>query len=119
MFNELQNTQDFWQLIDDMIASHEIIIDRKKGTPHPKYPNWIYEADYGYLKDTTSEDGAGIDVWVGSEQNKKVNGIICIVDLMKNDSEIKILFGCTEEEINQIYARHNKYESMKGIFIKK
>ena len=42
-------------------------------------------------------DGAGIDVWVGS-QNKQIDAIMCIVDLMKRDSEIKILIGCTEEE---------------------
>lgn len=40
-------------------------------------------------------DGAGIDVWVGSDE-KKVDAIMCIVDLMKKDSEIKILIGCTE-----------------------
>lgn len=35
-------------------------------------------------------DGAGIDVWVGSAK-KQVDAIMCIVDLMKRDSEIKIL----------------------------
>ncbi len=35
-------------------------------------------------------DGAGIDVWVGSG-DKTVDAIMCIVDLMKKDSEIKIL----------------------------
>ena len=47
MINELKNTEDFWNIINDMVENHEIIIDRPKGTPHPKHPNWIYEADYG------------------------------------------------------------------------
>jgi inorganic pyrophosphatase len=48
----------------------EIVIDRPKGTVHPKYPEFAYQVDYGYLKDTSSMDGAGIDVWVGSGKNR-------------------------------------------------
>lgn len=42
MINEEKNTNDFWNIIDQMIATHKIIIDRPKGTPHPKHPNRIY-----------------------------------------------------------------------------
>ena len=119
MENERENTKDFWAIIDNMVASHKIIIDRPKGTPHPKWPNWIYEANYGYLEGTASADGDGIDVWVGTAEKQEVTGIIVIVDGRANDSEIKILIGCTEEEIENIYARHNKYESMKGLLIRK
>jgi inorganic pyrophosphatase len=52
--------------------------------------------DYDYLKDTASMDAAWIDVWVGCGE-KTVDVIMCIVDLMKRDSEIKILVGCTEK----------------------
>jgi len=61
-------------------------------------------------------DGSGIDVWVGSN-GKKVDSIMCIVDLLKKDSEIKILIGCTEEEKRIIYETHNDTEYMKGILI--
>jgi len=39
------------------------------------------------------------------------------VDLMKRDSEIKILIGCTEEEKAIVYRTHNETEFMKGILI--
>lgn len=42
---------------------------------------------------------------------------MCIVDLMKKDSEIKILIGCTEEEKEIIYKTHNETQYMKGILI--
>ena len=86
----MQHNIEFWNALDELVNNSEIIIDRPKGTAHPKYPDFIYRVDYGYLKDTTSMDGAGIDVWVGSGE-KKVDAIMCIVDLMKKDSEIKIL----------------------------
>ncbi len=70
------------------------------------------------LKDTSSMDGAGIDVWVGSGK-PIIDAIICTVDLMKNDSEIKILIGCTEEEKAIVYKTHNETEFMKGILIRR
>lgn len=63
-------------------------------------------------------DGAGIDVWVGTN-GKNIDAIMCIVDLMKRDSEIKILIGCTEEEKDIIYETHNETQYMKGILIRR
>lgn len=108
----------FWEAIDDLVNQSEIIIDRPKGSAHPKYPNFIYKVDYGYLKNTSSMDGAGIDVWVGTNGNR-VNAIMCIVDLLKRDSEIKILIGCTDKEKALIYETHNETQYMKGILIER
>lgn len=113
---KMQYNSEFWNALDKLVTNSEIVIDRPKGTSHPKYPNFIYRVDYGYLKDTSSMDGAGIDVWVGSGE-KKVDAIICIVDLMKKDSEIKILIGCTEEEKAIVYETHNETQFMKGVLI--
>lgn len=74
--------------------------------------------DYGYLKDTSSMDGAGIDVWVGSGE-KRVDAVMCTVDCLKRDSEIKILIGCTEEEKLSVYRVHNETQYMKGIMIRR
>ena len=110
---------EFWQAIDSLASSGRIVIDRPKGSSHPKYPDCIYPVDYGYLENTTSMDGGGIDVWRGSLPNDTVTAIICTVDLMKKDSEIKLLIGCTEEEIKTVYEFHNNTELMKGILIKR
>ena len=61
---------DFWRALDSLVDNSEIVIDRPKGTAHPKYPDFIYKVDYGYLKNTSSMDGAGIDVWIGSGQKE-------------------------------------------------
>jgi len=107
----------FWQALDELVGNSEIVIDRPKGTAHPKYPDFIYKVDYGYLKNTTSMDGAGIDIWVGSEKTKQVDAIMCIVDLLKRDSEIKILVGCSREEKDIVYKAHNDTQNMKGILV--
>lgn len=118
MINETKNTADFWKLIDEMVAKHNIIIDRPKGSKHPKW-DWVYECDYGYLDGTSSHDGEGIDVWVGSSPKPYADAVICIVDTIGNDSEIKILIGCTDEELEYIYNIHNKFDTMKGILIRR
>jgi len=73
--------------------------------------------DYGYLEGTTSMDGGGIDVWQGSAAHPGVDAVICNLDLLKRDSEIKILIGCTQEEKQMVYEFHNQSEFMKGLFI--
>ena len=110
---------DFWKAIDTLVSSGKIVIDRPKGSAHPRFPNIKYEVDYAYIENTSSMDGGGIDVWLGSLDDKQVNAIICTVDLMKKDSEIKLLIGCTEEEINTVYEFHNNSEFMKGILIRR
>ena len=110
--------EEFWNALDELVNQSEIVIDRPKGYAHPKYPDFIYRVDYGYLRDTSSMDGAGIDVWVGSD-GKRIDAVICIVDLLKRDSEIKILIGCTEEEKMEVYRTHNETSYMKGIMIRR
>ncbi len=115
----MEINNEFWNVLDELVSTSEIVIDRPKGTRHPKYADMVYEVDYGYLKNTTSMDGGGIDVWKGSNTNNKIDAIICTVDLLKKDSEIKILIGCTEEEKQIINLFHNNSNKMKGIMIRK
>ena len=74
--------KEFWKALDELVSKSEVIIDRPKGTVHPKFPDFVYKVDYGYLKDTSSMDGAGIDVWLGS-CGKQIDAVMCIVDLLK------------------------------------
>lgn len=111
--------KEFWQAIDALASSGKIVIDRPKGSTHPRFSHIKYEVDYGYIENTTSMDGNGIDVWRGSLPSTNVDAIICTIDLMKKDSEIKLLIGCTDEEMNIVYEFHNNTEFMKGILIKR
>lgn len=98
----------FWKALNELVISHEIVIDRPGGSSHPRNPNDMYPFDYGYLKGTSSNDGGGIDIWLGRHSSKLVNRIIVTIDLLKHDSEIKILLGCTKEDTQIIVARHNR-----------
>ena len=109
----------FWAALDRLMASSRLVIDRPKGTAHPRYPDMIYPLDYGYLADTTAMDGGGIDVWAGSDPARGLDAVMVTVDLVKRDSEIKLLIGCTEEEKQLVWHQHNDSESMKGMLIRR
>ena len=97
----------FWLALDTLVASSRICIDRPRGSAHPRYTEFIYPLDYGYLEGTAAADGAGIDVWAGSLLTRTVTAVICTVDLAKRDAELKILLGCTPEEAQMILQTHN------------
>ena len=111
--------ESFWKSVDALVKESEIVIDRPKGSHHPRYPELVYPVDYGYLKNTTSMDGGGIDVWRGTKISGKIDAIVCTVDLYKKDSEIKILIGCNAAEKKLILQFHNRGESMKGLLIER
>ncbi len=92
----------FWNEMADLVTSKAIIIDRPKGKAHPRYPELIYPFDYGYLEGTFAADRDGIDVWTGSQANRALTGILTTYDTFKGDAEIKLLLGCTEEDVKTI-----------------
>ncbi|HOU15495.1 MAG TPA: inorganic pyrophosphatase [Anaerolineae bacterium] len=104
--------REFWMRLDDWVAENRIVVDRPKGTAHPRYPEFIYPLDYGYLDGTQTVDGGGVDVWVGSLPERRVTAIVCTVDALKRDAELKLLLGCTPDEAETILKTHNdEYQS--------
>lgn len=102
-----------------LLITNSVIIDRPKGTSHPRYPQTLYPLDYGYLENTTSSDGGGIDAWLGSlnritdsEDAKILTGILCTFDTLKRDAEIKLLIGCNRKDIRIIRNFHNDMHTL-------
>ena len=102
------SSHKFWTAVDDLVATSEIVIDRPKGSRHPKIPEAVYPFDYGYLEGTVAADGAGIDVWVGSIGPAAATGVVCTIDSSKRDAELKLLLGCTHDEGVDILSFLNK-----------
>lgn len=108
---------DFWKKLDELLSTCRIVIDRPKGSRHPRYPECVYQVDYGYLEGTSSMDGDGIDLYRGSLDDKSLSGIVVIVDMVKKDSEIKLLLGVSPQELEWIMDWCNGTELMKGLYI--
>jgi inorganic pyrophosphatase len=108
----MQPETHFWQEIAALVTTNAITIDRPKGSSHPRYPEVIYPLDYGYLENTSAADGGGIDLWIGSLKTQTLTGILCTFDTLKRDMEIKILLGCTSEDIQTIRHFHGEMHTL-------
>ncbi|WP_331497086.1 hypothetical protein [Romboutsia ilealis] len=116
---EMIYDEEYWEMLEGFVATHEIVIDRPKGTIHLRYSNMLYKIDYGYIKNTISMDNEGIDIWIGTEGSNRVSGLICTIDRIKVDVEIKVLYNCLPEEMDYIYHFHNSSNYMKGILFER
>lgn len=111
---ELLNNGYFWQKIDSLVLSTNVIISQEKGSNHPKYLNMIYPVRYGYLEDTDS-----IKVFRGSLKKSTPDAIMVVGDILKRDLEVKLLWGCTPEEELEILRFINQTDYQKGILVRR
>lgn len=109
----------FWKAMTTLVTTNVIVIDRLKGSSHPRYGEAVYPFDYGYLENTTASDGGGIDVWLGSFGSvldkpgaQTLTGILCTFDTLKRDAEIKLLIGCTEADVQIIQEFHKEMDTL-------
>ena len=93
-------SEELFAALDHLAATSAVVIDRPRGSAHPRYPDAIYPLDYGYLDDTVSADGGGIDLFRGSAVGNGVVAAAVIADIVKKDVEVKILLECTAPEID-------------------
>lgn len=117
--SELENNALFWQKLDTIYLSSKLEIDRAKYTCHYKYSNLIYPVDYGYLKDTTGSDMKPIDVFKGSLSSTQVQAAIMSADILKKDCEVKLVVGCTEEEVYDILVFLNQTDFQKAVLVRR
>jgi len=97
----------FWSKLISLVSGATVVVDRPKKTAHPRIPELIYPLDYGFLRGTRSGDGHGIDVWIGSLKSRAITGVVCTVDSVKRDSEVKVLLGCSRADQRRILSIHN------------
>src|SRR4030095_15759617 len=103
----MKTDSSFWQAMMELVEAGSVVLDRPRGNAHPRYPEMIYPLDYGYLENTSAVDGGGIDAWIGSIGSKTLTGILCTFDRLKRNSEIKLLIGCTLEDVETIQGFNN------------
>lgn len=99
---------EYWSSLDQLVDKNGFKIDRPKDSAHPRYPDYIYPLDYGFIPNTKSADGDELDAWRGSLKESNVTGIAVTLDPIKGDSEVKVLIGCDDGDKIKILAAHNR-----------
>jgi inorganic pyrophosphatase len=109
--------EDFWSRLGSFVSEASVVVDRPRGSAHPRIPELIYPLDYGYLRNLRSGDGDGVDVWMGSRKRRVITGDLCTIDVGKRDAEVKILLGCTLAEQRRVLSLHN-YGNQRAVLIR-
>ncbi|MCA9880454.1 MAG: inorganic diphosphatase [Thermomicrobiales bacterium] len=93
-----------------------VVIDRPRGSAHPRHPDLRYPVNYGELPDTISGDGAPIDAYVlgVSVPVATCEGIVIAVIVRADDIEDKLVVAppgvsLTREEIAAAVAFQERF----------
>ncbi|MGI6608881.1 MAG: Inorganic pyrophosphatase [Erysipelotrichaceae bacterium] len=114
---EFENNALFWQKIDTLYLSSDLVISRPRNSVHPAYKNLVYPVDYGYLKDLHGENPDHISVYRGTLDATNVSSLVVCADVLKRDIEVKLLVGCNEQEVNSILEFLNQTDFQKSVVV--
>ena len=105
-----ENNAFFWQKVDSLYLSGSRRLIKKKGEQHDTYKNLVYPLDYARIEDMKSVSGHGVAVYLGSDNRNKVSGLIVAADILEKELDVKVLAGCTDEEIEDVLRYLNQTE---------
>lgn len=114
-----ENNAFFWQKVDSLYLSGTRKIIKKKGEVHDTFKNLVYPLDYARIEDMKSVSGHGVAVYLGSENRNKVSALVVAADILEKELDVKVLAGCTEEEIEEVLRYLNQTEFQKTVLIKR
>ncbi len=114
-----ENNAFFWQKVDSLYLSGTRKIIKKKGEVHDTFKNLVYPLDYARIEDMKSVSGHGVAVYLGSENRNKVSALVVAADILEKELDVKVLAGCTEEEIEEVLRHLNQTEFQKTVLIKR
>ena len=102
----------------------EVEIDRPKDSAHPKYPDFIYPINYGYVPNTISGDGKELDCFIlgVDEPIESFKGRCIAVIHRTNDDDDKLIIvpdgiDFTDNEIRELTYFQEKY--FESVIIRK
>ncbi len=111
---EFENNAYFWQKLDTLYLSSDVVINYPKNSRHAVYRNLIYPVDYGYIE---GNDGEKIWVYRGTKDGEQVDSIVVCVDILERDVNVKLLVGCNDEETDSILEFVNQMDSQKSVIL--
>ncbi len=114
-----ENNAFFWQKVDSLYLSGTRKIIKKKGEVHDTFKNLVYPLDYARIEDMKSVSGHGVAVYLGSENRNKVSALVVAADILEKELDVKVLAGCTDEEIEEVLRYLNQTDFQKTVLIKR
>ncbi len=105
------NTPEFWERLDELVRISTVVIDRPAGSRITRAirssstrSTTATCAGHARPMAMASTSGSGS---LTTEDDMRVTAIVVNVDLVKRDTELKLLLNCTPDEACRILATHN------------
>lgn len=115
----LENNIFFWQKLDTLILSGSRERLAEAGEPSPDYPRLVYPTEYAKIGEVSENGGTPLYCFIGSQKEKRASALIVQADILERELLVKVLIGCTEDEIERIIKFINAAEFQKAILIRR
>ncbi len=115
---ELENQAYFWQKLDTLYLSSDLVITNPKGTSVAEFPELIYPCDFGHLKILRADREKEIVCFRGSLA-EEINQIVVCANIIDKSIEVKLLVGCNLEEQDAILRFLNSLDLQKAILVRR
>ena len=116
---DYENNAFFWQKVDTLFLSGNLKMEKKKGEVHSTFGNLIYPTDYGHLVDAKSAGESGVSVYAGSLNRSEISALVIAADILTKELDVKLLIGCSDEEIEDILRFLNQTDYQKTVLIRR
>ena len=100
----------FWGVLDELVASSRVVVDRPKGSSHSRFLQNTSALEAGFLEGATSGDGQGTDVWLVSGDPHQMTAVLCA-------AELKRLLGGRAAEQQTVTAFLNGHAGFQGLLL--
>lgn len=109
---EYKNNAFFWQKVDSLIYSSEPELETRVVINKFNFKT-------GYFKSESNNEEKNLEFILGNHEQKKVDYLLIIADILKKKIRFKLLIGCFEDEAEALLISHNETDAQKAVLIKR
>lgn len=117
MIKSYENNAYFWQKIDTLSLSSELITKIEKGESHPDHKELVYPLRLCSLK-IDNQDYHQLLAYVGT-QGKEIHSLVISTDILSKDIEVRLLIGVSAEEEEELMRFLDQTEFQKSVLIRR
>lgn len=93
---------NFWSMLEGMVERNGFVINNLRNSKHPEYINIQFPVAHGYIGGTHIDKYHCLNIFVGTKDDEKINGVICVIDTLQGEVSMKVIYNCTDEEVKNV-----------------
>ena len=115
---DLENQAFFWQKMDTLYLSSDLVITNQKGSCVKDFPDLVYPCDFGYLKMPKHDSEGEIKCFRGTA-GEPIGQVVICANIIDKCIDVRLLIGCTDDEQYDILRFLNSLDQQKAILVRR